>query len=366
MRVALIAPPFIPVPPKKYGGTELFVAQLAEGLQKLGVEVVVYTNGESTVGAEKRWLYEKQQWPIEGEVFSNLTDINHSAWAIQDAVRHCDLIHVNNVPAIAMSRLIPTPMVYTIHHVHEDILSNFYAHYPDIEYVAISDFQRRLEKMPRMRTIHHGLDTNLYTWKGGKREYLSFLGRIAPMKGPHLAIEVAKRSGIPLKIAGEIQPCFREYWESEVKPHVDGKFIEYVGEADMASKNELLRNSIAMLFPIQWNEPFGLVMIEAMACGAPVVALSGGAVEEVVAQGVSGYVCKNVEEMAARVQAAAALKAEDVRAYVEENFSTQRMAMEYADLFRETIAARELLRAENEINEADAMTNFAGENSIVA
>jgi glycosyltransferase involved in cell wall biosynthesis len=366
MRVALIAPPFIPVPPRKYGGTELFVAQLAEGLQKQGIEVVVYTNGESTVDTERRWLYEKQQWPIEGEVFSNLTDINHSAWAIQDAMQHCDLIHVNNVPAIAMSRLIPTPMVYTIHHVHEDMLSKFYSYYPDIEYVAISEFQRKLERMPKMRTIHHGVDTNLYTWKDGKREHLSFLGRIAPMKGPHLAIEVAKRSGIPLKIAGEIQPCFRDYWESQVKPHVDGKFIEYVGEADMEAKNELLRNSIAMLFPIQWNEPFGLVMIEAMACGAPVLAFSGGAVEEVVPPGLGGYVCKDVEEMAARTRDAATLKADSIRAYVEEKFSTQRMASEYAELFREVVAARELLPSQNEVNGADPMTKFAGENSIVA
>jgi glycosyltransferase involved in cell wall biosynthesis len=366
MRVALIAPPFIPVPPKKYGGTELFVAQLAEGLQKQGIEVVVYTNGESTVATERRWLYEKQQWPIEGEVFANLTDINHSAWAIQDATRECDLIHVNNVPAIAMSRLISLPMVYTIHHVHEDQLSKFYAEYPGIDYVAISEFQRKMERMPRMRTIHHGLDTSLYTWQGGKREYLSFLGRIAPMKGPHLAIEAAKRSGIPLKIAGEIQPCFNSYWESQVKPHVDGKFIEYVGEADMQAKNELLKSSVAMLFPIQWNEPFGLVMIEAMACGAPVLAFSGGAVEEVVSSGVSGFICKDVGEMAARTKDAAALNSASIRAYVQEKFSTQRMAAEYADLFREVIGERELLPSRSAMSDNDAMTDFAGENSIVA
>ena len=366
MRVALIAPPFIPVPPRKYGGTELFVAQLAEGLQKLGIQVVVYTNGESTVATERRWFYEKSQWPIQGEVFANLTDINHSAWAINDAQHSCDLIHVNNVPALAMSRLIPTPMVYTIHHVHGDVLSNFYANYPDIEYVAISDFQRKLEKMPRLRTIHHGLDTNLYQWKDGKREHLSFLGRIAPMKGTHLAVEVAKRSGIPLKIAGEIQPCFKDYWENQVKPHVDGKFIEYVGEADLPAKNELLRNSVAMLFPIQWNEPFGLVMIEAMACGAPVLAFPGGAVEEVIPAGLGGYICKDVDEMAVRTKDAVSLNPANIRAYVEKNFSTERMAAEYAALFREMVAARELLQEQTDVTEPDPLTNFAGENSIVA
>ncbi len=129
--------------------------------------------------------------------------------------------------------------------------------------------------------------------KTTKQEYLSFLGRIAPIKGTHLAIEVAKKSGIPLKIAGEVQPIFQDYFDREVKPHIDGKFIEYVGEADLENKNELLGNSLAMLFPIQWNEPFGLVMIEAMACGTPVLALPGGAVEEVVCDGISGFVCQS-------------------------------------------------------------------------
>lgn len=362
MRVALIAPPFIPVPPRKYGGTELFVSQLAEGLQKQGIEVVVYANGESTVDTEVRWLYEKSQWPIEGEVFANLTDINHSAWAIRDAADYCDVIHVNSVPAIAMSRLTSVPFVYTLHHVHDETLSNFYAHYPDIEFVTISDFQRKYENMPRMRTIHHGIDTNLYLWNSDKREYLSFLGRIAPMKGTEFAVEVAKRSGVPLKIAGEIQPCFKSYWENQVKPQVDGNFIEYVGEADLPAKNELLRNSLAMLFPIQWNEPFGLVMIEAMACGAPVLAFSGGAVEEVVANGVGGYICSSVDDMSAKVRDAALLKPADVRAYVEQNFSIEKMASKYAELIRD-VSARELFPARAAISDAD---NFAGENSIVA
>jgi glycosyltransferase involved in cell wall biosynthesis len=327
---------------------------------------VVYANGESTVTTELRWLYEKAQWPINGEVFANLTDVNHSAWAIQDAQQHCDVIHVNNVPALSMSRLTSVPFVYTMHHVHEDTLSSFYDYYPDIEYVTISDFQQKRERMPRMRTIHHGIDTDTYLWKSEKREYLSFLGRIAPMKGTHLAIEVAKRAGIPLKIAGEIQPCFQTYWETQVKPHVDGKFIEYVGEADLPAKNDLLRNSLAMLFPIQWDEPFGLVMIEAMACGAPVLAFAGGAVEEVIAPGVSGFICKDVEDMAAKTKDAARLNPANVRAYVEQRFSLTQMASQYARLFREVVAARELLPSQSAVNEAGVLTNLARKNSIVA
>src|SRR5205823_8894499 len=129
--------------------------------------------------------------------------------------------------------------------------------------------------------------------------YLSFIGRIAPVKGVHIAIEVARKSGIPLKIAGEIQPAFQDYFDSQVKPALDGKFIEFIGEADLAAKNELLGDSLAMLFPIEWDEPFGLVMIEAMACGTPVLAFHGGSVPEIVKDGVSGYICKSLDEMAA-------------------------------------------------------------------
>jgi glycosyltransferase involved in cell wall biosynthesis len=336
MRVALVAPPFIPVPPKVYGGTELFIAHLAEGLKEQGIEAVVYCNGESTVDVEKRWLYETAQWPLKGEVYDNLKDINHTAWAVKDAMGYCDLIHLNNLPGLVHSRFIDVPFVYTMHHPNEPALSEFYAYYPDVYYVTISEFQKQREKMPRIRAIHHGIDLSLYELQEKKQEYLSFIGRIAPIKGTHLAIAVAQRTGIPLKIAGEVQPLFKDYFETQIRPHLDGKFIEYIGEADLQAKNELLGNSMAMLFPVQWNEPFGLVMIEAMACGTPVLALPGGAVEEVVANGVSGWVCRSVEELSERVSSATRdFKPAAVRAYVDENFSLPAMVSRYADLYRD-------------------------------
>lgn len=303
---------------------------------------MLYTNGESTLEVEKRWTYKNAQWPVHGEVYDNLKDVYHTAWSVRDALQDCDIIHLNNVPGLVHS-MFPgaPPFVYTMHHEHDEKLSDFYAQVPAVEFVTISDFQRKQEKLPRIRTIHHGVDPKLFTLNMGKREYLSFLGRIAPVKGTQIAIEVAKRSGIPLKIAGEVQPLFKDYFESEIRPHIDGKFIEYVGEADMAAKNELLGGSIAMLFPIQWNEPFGLVMIEAMMCGAPVLALPGGAVEEVVQNGVSGYVCKNSDEMVERVADVSAVSSASVRGYAERYFSTSRMVDEYLALYRE-IAGREL------------------------
>lgn len=338
MRIALIAPPFVPVPPKKYGGTELFIAQLANGLQKLGKEVVVYANGESTVDAPVRWLYKEAQWPIQGLIYDNLKDLNHTTWAIADAVSTCDVIHINNAPGLASSRFLDLPYVYTIHHPHDDGLSQYYSYFPQVDFVTISDFQRQRETvLRRVCTIHHGIDLSPYRLQKEKQDYLAFIGRIAPVKGTHLAIEVAKKAGMPLKIAGEIQPMFRDYYDQQIKPHVDGKFIEYVGEADLKAKNEFLGKARAMLFPIKWDEPFGLVQIEAMACGTPVLALPGGSVREIVQEGVSGYVCSSVDEMAQRARDLA-LAPKRIREYVETNFSLQRMVKQYSDLYDTLVA----------------------------
>ena len=207
-----------------------------------------------------------------------------------------------------------------------------------MEYVTISEFQRQREAMPRMHTIHHGIDLDAYPLQSGKQEYLSFLGRIAPIKGTHLAIEVAKKSGMPLKIAGEVQPIFQDYFDTQIKPHIDGKFIEYVGEADLAAKNELLGHSMAMLFPIQWDEPFGLVMIEAMACGTPVLAFPGGAVGEVVRDNISGLLCQSVDEMARRVRdLPGTFSPANVRQYCQQYFSVERMVADYVALYQRII-----------------------------
>lgn len=338
MKIALVVAPFIAVPPADYGGTELFVAHLAEGLQKAGAEVVVYANGESTVNAERRWIYEQSQWPIKVPEHAWLRELNHESWAIRDAEKQCDLIHVQSAQALAFSRFINRPTILTLHGPHEPRLSEFYASYPDTYYVCISEAQCTQESMPRMRTIHHGIDPRQYRFVEKKQQYLSFIGRIAPLKGTHLAIEVAKRTGIPLKIAGDVQPMYREYFEKKIKPQVDGKLIEYVGLADLNLKNELLGNSMAMLFPIQWNEPFGLVMVEAMACGTPVLAMPGGSVPEVVRDGVSGYICRTVRDMARRVQSLD-INPATVRQYVEENFSIEGMVKNYLTLYKEALAS---------------------------
>ena len=336
MKIALIVAPFIAVPPTDYGGTELFVAHLADGLRDAGTEVVVYANGESTVNVERRWIYEHSQWPIKVPEHAWIRELNHESWAFHEAEKECDVIHVQSASALAFSRFASGPVVLTLHGPHEPKLSEFYSHYPETYYVCISDAQCTQESMPRMRTIHHGIDPSQYHFIEHKQHYLSFIGRIAPIKGTHLAIEVAKRTGIPLKIAGDVQPMYRDYFEKKIKPEIDGKLVAYVGLADLRAKNELLGNSLAMLFPIQWNEPFGLVMVEAMACGTPVLAMPGGSVPEVVCDGVSGYICRTVRQMAERAQTLN-IKSIMVRKYVEENFSIERMVANYLALYQEAL-----------------------------
>jgi glycosyltransferase involved in cell wall biosynthesis len=332
MRAAIIAPPFIPVPPQTYGGTELFIAQLASGLTELGHEVVVYANGESRLPCEVRWLYERSDWPLGDPAMGTLKNLVHTAWAMRDLGDEFEVVHLNDTLATVFTPFVRTAAVKTLHHPHEPSLSAVYERHPDITYVAISEFQRQQHSMPRLCTIHHGLRVTDYTFEPQKGEYLLFLGRIAPLKGTHLAIDIARRTGRPLKIAGEIQPPFREYWEHQVAPYVDGRQIEYVGEADFAAKNELLAHARAMLFPIQWDEPFGLVVIEAMACGTPVLALPGGSMPELVKDGVNGYLCADAAEMAHR---AAHLDIDPAacRAYVDTHFGIDLMVRRYETLF---------------------------------
>ncbi len=343
MRIALVAPPFIPVPPPRYGGTELFLTNLALGLKDCGLEPVIYANGESHLpGIEIRWLFPRGEWPLATEPHASLKDLNHSSWACSDAAGSCELIHLQNAPGLAFSRFAGMPpFVYTLHHPFDPGLAMYYAHFPEVAFNGISAAQVKTgyAGLPRMEAIHHGLDLTQYQKGDGAREYLVFLGRIAPIKGVEQAIDAALLSGIPLLLAGEIQPIFQDYWETRIRPRVDGRKIQYAGELDLKGKNEVLGRARALLFPIQWEEPFGLVMIEAMACGAPVLAFARGSAPEVVGQGISGWLCGTVEEMARRAQGPLP-DAACCRRWVEEHFDYRQMARRYASLYARQLANR--------------------------
>jgi glycosyltransferase involved in cell wall biosynthesis len=332
MRIALIAPPFIEVPPIRYGGTELFIGNLANELQSLGHDVTVYANGDSKVRCRVKWIYPHSEWPLEDPMRPGLKNVDHTAWAMADAAEWADVIHLNDIVGVPFTRFVSTPTVLTIHHPDEPALSEQYARYPDVHYVAIAQWLADRQPMPWVHTVHHGIDPDRYVYSADKDDYVAFLGRMAPAKGPHLAIAAAKKAGVRLKLAGEIQPVFHEYWYEQVLPLIDGDQIEFIGEVDRLRKNALLSRARALLFPIQWEEPFGLVMIEAMACGTPVIALPGGSVREVVRDGVSGWICADVDEMAQRVNDLA-IPPSVCHQYMTEHFSVARMAERYISVY---------------------------------
>lgn len=336
MRVGLIASPFISVPPPAYGGTELFIANLAEGLERQGVEVIVYTNGDSQVQTPVRWLYPHQEWPLPTATSGMTKEIEHTSWAIEDAEKSCDIIHISSALAVPFSRFSTLPFVCTLHHPADSVLTEIYRRCHSVAYVAISHHQAAQHRGLEPKVIHHGLDVERYCFRERKQSYAAFLGRICPIKGVHNAIEIARQAGVPLKIAGEVQPMFREYFEQKIVPELDGEMVEYVGEADFALKNELLRDASALLFPIEWQEPFGLVMIEAMACGTPVIAFPGGAVNEIVEEGITGSICHSISE-AAQALCCASFHPRTIRRKAEERFSSEVMARRYLHLYESLV-----------------------------
>jgi glycosyltransferase involved in cell wall biosynthesis len=336
MRIALIAPPFIEVPPIRYGGTELFIGNLANELQSLRHDVIVYANGDSKTSGRVKWIYPHSQWPIDDPVQACHKNVDHTAWAMADAAEWADVIHLNDIVGVPFTRFVSTPTVLTIHHPDEPSLSEQYARYPDVHYIAIAQWLAERQPMPWVHTVHHGIDPDRYVYSADKDDYVAFLGRMAPAKGPHLAIEAAKKAGVRLKLAGEVQPVFNEYWHDQVLPLIDGDQIEFIGEVDRLRKNALLSRAQALLFPIQWEEPFGLVMIEAMACGTPVLALPGGSVKEVVRDGVSGWICADVEEMAERIKDLT-IAPSVCHQYMTENFSVTRMAERYISVYERVL-----------------------------
>jgi glycosyltransferase involved in cell wall biosynthesis len=230
-------------------------------------------------------------------------------------------------------------MVCTIHHPHVPLLRDHYLQNNQVSYVSLSEYQRAREHPLQTSVIYHGIDTAAYEFVDQKEPYLAWLGRICPLKGTHLAIQVARSMAIPLKLAGDVQPRHRQYFEEAVKPHIDGEFIQYLGEVDMAGKCELLGKSVALLFPVDWDEPFGLVMVEAMACGTPVIALGRGAVAEVVDDGITGFVCESVDQMQQRILDALKLDPQSIRSHATRRFSGTRMAADYLAQY-ETLLAK--------------------------
>ncbi|HWV58588.1 MAG TPA: glycosyltransferase, partial [Longimicrobiales bacterium] len=247
MRVAMISTPFLPVPPRDYGGTELVVHELVEGLIERGHEVALYATGDSESSAELWSLYPQAQWPPE-----MLTDLNHVSWAMQKVVNgSCDVIHAHSTVALALSRLLPgVPLVYTLHHERDERLSAFYRYFRDPFYIAISADQLRREvPLERARVVHHGLNPDVYEWTPTPQEYVAFVGRFARVKGPHTAIDAAGEAGVEIRVAGEVHDVDRKFGESEVLPRLTLPHVRYLGLIGRSLKVPLLRDARALLAP---------------------------------------------------------------------------------------------------------------------
>lgn len=338
MKIAQIAPLAESVPPKLYGGTERIVSYLTEQLVALGHDVTLFASGDSVTTAElvpcadtALRLNPAITDPLPYHVFE-LEEVRQRAADFDILHFHIDLLHFPLVRPFAERTLT------TLHNRHDGAdYRPLYMAFPEIPLVSISDSQRRA--MPPVNwigTVYNGIPANLLPFHPAPTgDYLAFLGRIAPEKGPAEAIEIARRAGMPLKMAAKIDKVDKAYWDSVIKPLIRrSPWVEFVGEIGEDQKPDFLGNATALLFPIDWPEPFGLVMIEAMACGTPVIGFSCGSVPEVLEEGISGFIVKDLDEAVEAVGRIGTVGRAGVRSAFERRFSAERMAADYLALYR--------------------------------
>jgi glycosyltransferase involved in cell wall biosynthesis len=318
-----------------YGGSERVVSYLTEELVEQGHEVTLFATGDSRTSATLVPVWDRairlDPHPPEPSVLQVLLLEELIKRAHEFDVVHFHMEHV----CLPFARRLGTPSLVTLHgRLDVPGLAALYDEFRDVPVVSISHAQRRPLAAARWAaTVYHGLPLGLHRPGNGSGKYLAFLGRITPDKGVDRAIEIARRAGVELRIAAKVDVVDREYFEKVIAPLIDGTFVRYVGEIDERRKTEFLGNALALLFPIAWPEPFGLVMIEAMACGAPVIAFRRGSVPEVVDDGVTGLIVGSVEEAVACVSHARALNRRLCRERFERRFSASRMACEYSRIY---------------------------------
>ena len=341
MRIAQVAPLAESVPPKLYGGTERVVSWLVEELVTLGHEVTLFASADSRTRAKlvPAWpqatrLSRPRPDPVT-PLASLLEAVAQSAKAFD--VIHC---HIDWVHLPVLSRL-GVPFLTTLHgRLDLSYLARMGRIFPDAQFVSISDNQRLpLPALNWLGTVHHGLPADLFKASSQPKGYLAFLGRIAPEKRPEVAIRWARASGLPLRIAAKLPRDESRYFKQQVEPLIDNKTVEFIGEVDERGKATLLRGAKALLFPIDWPEPFGLVMIEAMACGTPVIAMRRGSVPEIIEDGVTGFIVETEAEALAAIGRIDQLDRRRIRERFEQRFTARRMAQDYCHLYRELCPA---------------------------
>jgi glycosyltransferase involved in cell wall biosynthesis len=335
MKIAQVAPLTEAVPPKLYGGTERVVAYLTDALVELGHEVTLFASGDSLTKAELAPI-----WPralrLDPDVKDFFAPIFMELEMVARRAHEFDMIHAHlDYFGYPMLRLLDVPSVTTLHgRLDMPELPALYGVYGDIPVVSISDSQRGpLPQANYVATILHGLPKDLLAKGPGTGGYLAFLGRISPEKAPDAAIRIAAAAGMPLKIAAKVDKVDAEYFRTTIKPLLSLGHVEFIGEIGEHQKSEFLGNAAGLLFPIAWREPFGLVMIEAMACGTPVIAFEDGSVPEVLEDGVTGFIVQNETQAAAAVGKLGMLDRDRIRAEFDRRFTAQHMAQNYLKLY---------------------------------
>lgn len=341
MKIGIVSTPFLPTPPNGYGGTELFVYTLAKELTRMGHEIVLFATGDSTKEfSECGFLFPKHRWPIQPD-----DEIEHlnQAFHFMNKRDDIDVLHINSPYAVPIFSKAAAPVAVTMHHQYSPAFTSLYNQFPSVRVVSISDNQAALSKIKvPITTIHHGLDTTIFSPVSvPKKNYVLYLGRITKDKGPDLAIQAALKAGHSIVLAGGVQDCDKEFFNTMVVPYLADKRVSYIGEKGLEEKVALLREARALLMPLRWDEPFGLVMIEAILCGCPVVAFPRGSAPEIVKENITGFLTGDIEEMAFTIRKnIARIDRNKCSRYGRMMFSAQTMASRYETLFRDMIRRR--------------------------
>ena len=339
MRIAQVAPLWESVPPKLYGGTERVVSYLTEELVRLGHDVTLFASGDSITAARLESIC-SQALRLNKGIFNRDAPMTMLMEQALGKANDFDIIHSHlDFLGFPLARRNSTPTVTTLHgRLDLPELHPVFREYAEMPIVSISDAQRRPISWANWQaTVYHGLPKDLYSLHPTPGGYLAFLGRISPEKRPDHAIEIAKRVGIPLRIAVKVDAADREYFHAEIEPLLDDPLIEYIGEITDAEKNKFLGEAMALVCPYDWPEPFGLVLIEALACGTPVLAYRRGSIPEIIEDGVTGFVCEGLDEMTAAVQRIPDIDRRRCRWAFDQRFSVERMARDYVRVYEQAM-----------------------------
>jgi glycosyltransferase involved in cell wall biosynthesis len=342
MRIAEVAPLYESVPPRLYGGTERVVSYLTEELVRLGHDVTLFASGDSVTSA-RRQPFGQRALRLDPSAVDGLASHMRMLAHVYRRAAEFDIIHCHtDYLGLHLAHHSKTPTVITLHgRLDIPELEPLYCDFPEVSLVSISNTQRAyMPRAPWVATVHHGLPPELFTFQPRPGSYLLFLGRISPEKGVDAAIRVARHTKVPLRIAAKVDRVDQAYFESTIRPLLDGPEVEYLGEVDDRRKNELLGGALALIFPIDWPEPFGLVMIEALACGTPVIARRRGSVPEVIRHGETGFVVETEDEMVEAVARARELDRIPLRREFERRFNDQVMAEHYLEVYRRILSEK--------------------------